>query len=103
MVKVELAESFYKKALGLMFRKDFDGLMIFIFRKPCKQSFHTMFMRFPIDIFFFLGSELKEYYLAVPPWRIIRPKNKYNVVVEIKHGKFSLEEVQRYLRFNLDK
>ena len=39
--------------LGLMYRNDFDGAMLFIFDEPGKHSFWTKNMRFPVDIIFF--------------------------------------------------
>lgn len=48
--KALMADTFFKRGLGLMFRKEMprDEALIF-FNAP---SIHTFFMRFPIDIIF---------------------------------------------------
>lgn len=69
--QVELAFSFWRRLLGLMFRRrlpDQRGLLI----APCR-SVHTWHMRFPIDVVFLdrharvVGLES-----ALPPWRFSR-------------------------------
>ena len=45
-VKVEVADTFFKRLRGLMFRKDLEGGLLII---PC-NSIHMMFMHFPIDV-----------------------------------------------------
>ena len=95
--KIIFANTFFKQIKGLMFKRDFNDILIFTFKKPVKYSFHTLFMFFPIDIYFFLNKTLVEYYLDVKPWKIIKPKHKYNIVVEIKHNKFTKEEIEKLL------
>ncbi|RLC86723.1 MAG: hypothetical protein DRI37_06860, partial [Chloroflexi bacterium] len=43
---MDIARSFFKKALGLMFKK--DGEMIFVFNRDVNYSVWTPFMRFNI-------------------------------------------------------
>jgi len=85
-MEVEVARSFFQQLRGLMFKKDYRGVMAFVFRKPVRLSFHTFFMRFPLDIFFFLDARLIEERLDVPPWRVVKPRRSYNLVLEAKHG-----------------
>ncbi len=78
--QLEIADTFWKRFVGLMFRKalptDF-GIWI----KPCK-SIHTMWMRIPIDVYFLDRDDVvigfKE---NVRPWRIaMAPRNTYSVL-----------------------
>lgn len=98
-MKIEVANTFFKQLKGLMFRRDFDGVMIFPFKKPVNYSFHTFFMFFPIDIYFFYNDVVVEKYLNVKPWKIIKPKHKYNLVVECKAGKYSLDDIKLVFLF----
>ncbi len=43
---VEIADNFWKRGIGLMFKKSFDGALIF--PHVGKTSFHGFFCRFPI-------------------------------------------------------
>jgi uncharacterized membrane protein (UPF0127 family) len=90
--KVEFAVSFFQKLKGLMFKKDYDKVLVFVFKRPTHTSFHTFFMRFPIDIYFFLDNELVDVRLNISPWKIVRPRRPYNLVLEAKHGLISEKE-----------
>ena len=96
-MKVVVAKSFFARAKGLMFKKDFDGVMVFVFSKPVNLSFHTFFMRFPIDIYFFLDKKLVYEKINVKPWKIIKPNTNYNLVAEVKHGTFNKKEILRLM------
>ncbi|GHH97573.1 DUF192 domain-containing protein [Neobacillus kokaensis] len=77
---IELADSFFKRLKGLMFRKDQlvgEGLWII----PC-NSIHMCFMNFSIDAVF-LSKEGRIVRLVedLKPWRIVKPiKNAYSVI-----------------------
>lgn len=91
---MEVADTFLKQLLGLMFRK--DGEMLFVFNRDIQQSVWTPFMNFNIDIFFFdkdlnLVGKKKN----MKPWRIYFPKKKYKYFFESKAGKYKKEEVLR--------
>lgn len=65
----EVADSFFSRFCGLMFRQSLaldSALMI----KPC-NSIHMMFMRFPIDVLF-LDKEDKVvgFCDSIKPWRL---------------------------------
>ena len=69
--KLENANSFSQRLIGLMGRKDFSngqGLLI----KRSGNSIHTFFMHFAIDVAFVnKDGEVKYTAAAVKPWRII--------------------------------
>ena len=68
--KVDLAENYYKKVLGLMFRSSIpqDYALLFIFSKPGVVGVHMLFMRFPIAAIF-LDDDKKIMATAVlKPW-----------------------------------
>jgi uncharacterized membrane protein (UPF0127 family) len=83
--QLEVADSFWKRFVGLMFRKSLPiGFGIWI--KPCK-SVHTMWMRIPIDIHFLdRNNTVISFRKNVRPWRVaMAPKNTHSVV-ETKCG-----------------
>ncbi len=51
-LRLLLADSYLKKAIGLMYRDNipYDG-MLFLFNKPSKAGIFMLNMRFPINIF----------------------------------------------------
>jgi uncharacterized protein len=78
--QIELADSFFKRLKGLMFRKDpikNEGLWIV----PC-NAVHMFFMKFPLDIV--LLSERNEViglHHCLQPWKMTKPvKNAYSTL-----------------------
>ena len=67
--RVEVADTFLSRLLGLMFRArlaDGGGLIL----DPC-NSIHMLFMRFPIDVIFLdSGGIVVGLLRAIAPWRV---------------------------------
>lgn len=89
---VSVAHSFWPRFAGLMFRAplaDRHGLLLV----PCR-SVHTMWMRFPIDLFF-LSSDgrVVEIRRGVRPWRAVMPESgvKPHAVLETGVGQLEVE------------
>ncbi len=87
--EVKVADSFWTKFRGLMFRKNFKcgEAMVFDFKKPARYSIHMFFVRFPIDLVYLDGSskvvEIRE---GIRPWRFYRPKSKSSSLMELPAG-----------------
>jgi len=80
-----LADSFYKRAKGLMFRKEwngFDGLLL----TPC-ASIHTFCMRMEIDVCF-LDSEQRilKALASLGPWRSAHGGRESHATLELPAG-----------------
>jgi len=83
---MKTAKTIWKKFRGLMFRKE-PVPMLFVFGKPGKHSFHTFFMRFPIDIVFFDEKKrIVEVHENVRPWRFVMPKADFSYALELPVG-----------------
>lgn len=83
---VEYAKTCLQKTIGLMFRKDCIGKMIFTFKKPASIYIHTFFMRFPVDISCY--NEKYENIREVKnmkPWRVVVVKD-VKLLAEQKSG-----------------
>ncbi len=80
LAELELARTFWKRFVGLMFRKSLpSGFGIWI--EPCK-SVHTMWMRISIDVHF-LDSDNSIIGVSknVRPWKVaLAPENTMSVL-----------------------
>jgi len=91
--RYEVADTFWKRAKGLMFRKS-TRPMLFVFDNDDYHSIWMLFMRFPIDIVF-LDSKMnvinevknaKPIGFSPKTWRIYRPKKKCRYIIERMAG-----------------
>jgi uncharacterized membrane protein (UPF0127 family) len=79
----EIADTFWTRTLGLMFRKPGKYHMIFTVSKPQRVLLHTCFMRFPIDVTFYNKEGIRVKTVKhLKPWRVAYCKHKVSKVVE---------------------
>lgn len=82
---IEVAETFYSRFKGLMFRKnmnDIDGLLL----KKCK-SIHMFFMKFPIDVIFVdKNFNIVKICENIKPWHITGYYYKAAHAIEFRAG-----------------
>lgn len=85
LTELALARSFWKRFVGLMFRKSLpEGFGIWI--EPCK-SVHTMWMLISIDIHFLdSNNSVIEIKKNVRPWRVVLAPKNTKSVLEIGSG-----------------
>lgn len=91
---VELADTFVKKLLGLMFRKSFNGALIFDMGRETYDGIHMLFVRFPIDVVF-LGPDRRIVDLKanLRPWLgTAFPKSRFMYAIELPAG--TVDKVQ---------
>lgn len=95
--KLDLADSFMSRFLGLMFRKDLErGLIL---KLPSSRSrrgsaIHMFFMRFPLDIIFTDADKKVVDIVSIEPWKTYTPKAPAKYVIEMEKGtinNFNLE------------
>jgi len=89
---MKIADTHFKRALGLMFKK--DGEMLFIFDKDVDYSVWTPFMNFSIDVFF-LNEKLEviDVKRSMDPWKVYKPSGAYRYFFESRDGKYSEKKV----------
>jgi uncharacterized membrane protein (UPF0127 family) len=88
-LRVLVADSFLKKAIGLMFRENLkeDG-MLFIFKNEAKRSITMKNMNFGIDVFWLdKNGKIKEILSAKPSLIYYKPKNKCKYILELKQNR----------------
>ena len=67
MIKIKIADNYFKRLIGLMFKKDIDyGLLIIL---KYGSSIHTCFMRFTIDIYFLDENKIVFDKVTLKPWK----------------------------------
>jgi uncharacterized membrane protein (UPF0127 family) len=90
-IEIKVAETFFSKFLGFMFKKNANHALLF---KSCR-SIHTFFMRFNLDIVF-LDKENKVIKVVrnVKPFRVVLPiKNSFSIL-EIPSNIVNLTNVE---------
>ena len=74
--RAKAADNFFKRLIGLMFKKSLDKDEALIFKGA--PSIHTFFMRFPIDVVF-LDREMRVIRICkeLKPWRGVFCKDSF--------------------------
>lgn len=88
-VKIECADTFYKRFKGLMLKKDFDNALVFSNLKG--SSVHTHFMRFDIDIYFLDENKTVFDKATLRPWKFYRPKRQARYILETKKNRIKVD------------
>ncbi len=92
--EVEIADTILGRAKGLSGRKTLEENkgMLFIFKRPSKQSFWMVGMKFPLDIIWISGNEIVDILKNIQPPKngelpaIVSPSIKVDKVLEIPAG-----------------
>jgi len=97
-IDVKKCESFFSKAMGLMF-KGKSRPLLFIFNKSTRQAIHSFFCR-PFLAVWFDNEEIVDVKM-IKPWRcFIYPKSKFNKLLEIpsdyKHFSEFIDGIERF-------
>ena len=71
-LEIKYANTFLKRLMGLMFKKDINYALLFTNLKD--SSVHTHFMRFEIDVYFIDKNKTVFEKATLKPWRFYRPK-----------------------------
>lgn len=88
-MKVKLADSYFKRLKGLMFKKNPDyGLLI---KTNLGSTVHSCFMNFPIDIYFIKDSIIFDS-VILNPWSYYKPKKDADFVLEFAEGSFKIDK-----------
>ncbi len=93
---VEVADTFVKQLLGLMFRPGFKGALVFDMGRETFDGIHMLFVRFPIDVVF-LGPDRRVLDMKedVKPWfGTAFPKSRFYYVIELPAGTIARTELK---------
>jgi len=105
----EMADSFLKRLLGLMFSGKFRDILIKAKRESVEYaSIHMMFMNYPIDVVWINSSHVVvDVAGSIPPlsladrktWRLYKPKKRAQYVLEISVKRPAETEVGDEIEF----
>ena len=80
-IEAEVCDTLWKRARGLMFKKKSKPLL-FVFKKPTRQSIHSLFCKPFFAIWFFNGKIIEE--KVVKPFSFsVKPKTSFSQLIEI--------------------
>ena len=79
-MEIIYADTFFKRLIGLMGKKDFRQILVFTNLKD--SSIHTMFMRFEIDVYYADENKVILDKTTLKPWKFYRPKKQAKYIVE---------------------
>ena len=89
MIKIKYADTYLKRLIGLMFKKDIDYGLLFILRYG--SSIHTCFMRFSIDVYFLDENKIIFDKVTLTPWKYYKKKKKAKYILETKENSLNLK------------
>jgi uncharacterized membrane protein (UPF0127 family) len=86
--EVEHADTLLKQVVGLMFRKSFDGALIFDMGRLTYDGIHMLFVRFPIDVLFLDDDKrIVDVRAGVRPWiGTAFPRARFRYAIELPSG-----------------
>ena len=88
MIKIKIADNYFKRLIGLMFKRDIDyGLLIVL---KYGSAIHTCFMFFTIDAYFLDENRIIFDKVSLKPWKYYRPSKKAKYVLEVKENSLDL-------------
>lgn len=85
---VELADTYVKQVVGLMFRKSFSGALVFDMGRETYDGIHMLFVGFPIDVIFLSPDKnIVDIKADVKPWiGTAFPKCRFRYAIELPAG-----------------
>ena len=87
MIKIKIADNYFKRLIGLMFKRDIDyGLLIIL---KYGSGIHTCFMFFTIDVYFLDENRIVIEKVRLKPWR-------YYNVLEVKEKSLNLNINEKF-------
>ncbi len=81
--KVEVADTFSKRLLGLMGKREYEGALVFPLRG--RSTFHTFFCRFPIAMIEVERNRVRRV-RVVPPWRVVSVEGDHLIELDARGG-----------------
>ncbi len=101
----EWADTGFKRARGLMFRKGLSKALIFVLNGETRigAAIHSLFVFFPFDIIWLSKDRKIVGMKTVGPWRLFEsPKEKAKYFIELPAGSIEKAKVKIGDRINLD-
>jgi len=96
LCRAEVADSFFRRAIGLMFSSPNSekGLLIEYSNAFASRTIHSFFMRFSLDLVFIDGEKRVTEIKTLEPWRTKAPEKPCRWVLEIEKGRLAPGDVE---------
>ena len=92
IAKIKIANSFFKRFLGLMFKRRCDYPLLFEIPQDIKikerSSIHSLFMRFELALVFIDEENLIYEIVDLKPWKYYVPKKGAKYIIEFDKNEF---------------
>ena len=92
IAKIKIANSFFKRFLGLMFKPRCDYPLLFEIPQNIKikerSSIHSLFMRFELTLIFIDGEDMIYEIADLKPWKYYVPKKRAKYIIEFDKNEF---------------
>lgn len=92
IAKIKIANSFFKRFLGLMFKSRCDYPLLFKIPQKTqikeRSSIHSFFMRFELALVFIDDENLIYEIADLKPWRFYVPKKPAKYIIEFDKKEF---------------
>lgn len=92
MVKIEMANGFFKRFIGLMFKSRCDYPLLLEIPQDIKikerSSIHSLFMRFELALVFIDDKNLVYEIANLKPWKYYVPKKGAKYIIEFDKREF---------------
>lgn len=96
--QVHVANSFRKRLIGLMFKKNIDYPLAFIIPRRInnrqRSSIHSIFMRFELTIVFVDEENIVFEIANLKPWKYYVPKKAAKYIIEFDKNKFNKSKLK---------
>jgi len=100
-LRIELANTMFKKMRGLMFRKKFNHALVFILNKKTRigASIHSFFVFFPFDIIWLNGDRIIDLKQNIKPFTLnVTPSEPSNVFIELPAGTIKKAKLKKGMK-----
>ena len=92
MIKIEMANGFFKRFRGLMMRSKCEYPLLFEIPQNIqikeRSSIHSLFMRFELTLVFIDGDNLIYEIADLKPWKYYVPKKGAKYIIELDKNEF---------------
>ena len=92
IAKIKIANSFFKRFLGLMFKQRYDYPLLFEIPQNIqikeRSSIHSIFMRFELTLVFIDCDNLIYEIADLKPWKYYVPQKRAKYIIEFDKNEF---------------
>ena len=96
--KVKIANTFKKRLIGLMFKKNMEYPLLFEIdgklNGKYRSSIHSCFMRFELKLVFVDDENMVYEIVDLKPWRYYVPKKGAKYIIEFEKNKFKSDDLK---------